>query len=114
MLANELATLKAQGLIETDDARNYLERKEVLQGDEWDSTVPGYRHTTVFFWLATKINQLDASILDKHLNYNIIEGITDMRGAANDMMDCICTDHRSQTELRFLSVSSAHAKRVEG
>lgn len=93
MLANELATLKAQGLIETDDARNYLERKQMLQGDEWDSTVPGDRHTTVFFWLATKINQLDASILDKHLNYNIIEGITDMRGAANDMMDCICTDH---------------------
>ena len=93
ILALELATLKAQGLMDTEDAREYLEQKSLVKGDEWETMVAGDRHTSVFFWIATKVNKLDASMIDRHLNDNVIEGIIDMRGAANDMMDCICTDH---------------------
>lgn len=92
LLAYELANLKSQGLVETDTGRTYLEKKNVLRKGEWESMVPGDRHTTVFFWMTTKLNNLPSGMIPDGLGQNIISGIVEMRGAANDMMDCICTD----------------------
>lgn len=92
LLAYELANLKAQGLIETDTGKTYLEKKNLIEKGEWDSMVPGDRHTSVFFWIATKLNNQPSSMIPGNYNNNIIEMIVSMRGTANDMMDCICTD----------------------
>ena len=92
LLAYELANLKAQGLIETDTGKTYLEKKNLLEKGEWDSMVPGDRHTSVFFWIATKLNNQSSSMIPSNYNNNLIEMIVSMRGTANDMMDCICTD----------------------
>ena len=58
MLALELAILKARGAMDKEEAREYLEREQLLEAGEWAAMQPGDRHTTVLFWVSLQAKQL--------------------------------------------------------
>ena len=70
----------------------YLSQEDYLVGDEWDLMVAGDRHTTVLYWIATQTQLMHASNTD--IGYTrILDGVTEMRSAANDLMSAISTEN---------------------
>ena len=48
ILGYELSVLKARMLVDTHEAREYLETSKLIVEDEWSSMVNGDRHRTVW------------------------------------------------------------------
>ena len=93
MLAFELAVLKGQGDIDKTEGRIYLERTGLLMEGEYENLVPGDRHTTVFFWIMTKIKRLEKEGLNAKYIIQMNDAVIAMRGQANDLMSCLNRDN---------------------
>ena len=51
----ELAILKAKGVGDSPQAREWLEAKGLLEGGEWSRSVPGQRQLSAVSWLASSV-----------------------------------------------------------
>lgn len=93
LLAMELSVLKARGQMDTEEAKAYLLHQELLVDGEWEVMVKGDRHTSVFFWLQTKMMNLKMEgVLDPEAFIMIATSITSIRGQANDLMSSLDRD----------------------
>lgn len=93
ILAYELAVLKSQGEMDSNDGRVYLERTGLLADGEWEKMCDGDRHTTVLFWICTKARRLELKkLFDTPYVVNICEATMSMRAQANDLMSSLDRD----------------------
>lgn len=93
MLGFELAVLKARGAMDSDEGRRFLEAEGLLAEDEWESMVPGDRHTTCFFWVQLALRRLaDGNAISQHVLCHCAASIADMRAQANDLMSSLDRD----------------------
>ena len=94
MLAYELAMLKAQKNMDSNQGRMALEANGLLAPGEWQAMIPGDRHTTVYFWLSKKIHQLyKEGCLGEGCVGFVTQAVIVARGQANDLMSCIDRDN---------------------
>ena len=93
MLAFELAMLKARGNMDSDAGRDYLLSCGLLADGEWEVMVNGDRHSTVFWWIALKVEQLrrDGYLCVEYV-VRLTASISSMRGQANDLMSSLNRD----------------------
>jgi hypothetical protein len=82
VLGFELAVLNERGLMYTEEGRQLLESLGLVVDDEWDATVPGDRHTTVWFWMQLKTQSNEVSGRGK-----------DIRVAFTDNLQYSCFSH---------------------
>lgn len=93
VLGYELSVLKARGIIDTDESREYLEALDLLRETEWDSMVNGDRHTTVWWWVQTKAAQLEREGKISDIGFQTLcQAVTLSRDKANDLMSPIDRD----------------------
>ena len=94
LLGYELSVLKARGQIDQDDyAIPHLIHMGLLKEGEWEAMVPGDRHTTVWYWLQTKVVALgEEGILPTIHVQTICTAVTLIRDRANDMMSSLSYD----------------------
>ena len=65
----------------------------LLDKGEWAAMVNGDRHSTVFWWIAVRVQRLEAEgYLNIHYVVRITEAISDMRAQANDLMSSLDRD----------------------
>jgi hypothetical protein len=93
MLAFELAMLKARGHMDSEEGKDYLMSCGLLEDGEWDAMVNGDRHSTVFWWIAVRVQRLEK---EGHLCVEYVcrltASISSMRGQANDLMSSLNRD----------------------
>lgn len=93
MLAYELAVLKPKGHMDDSIGREYLVRRGLVRGREWETMVPTDRHTTVYFWIQTQLVQLEkAGSLNPHYVLSLSNSIRNARSQANDLMSSLDRD----------------------
>ena len=93
VLALELAMLKARGVMDAEEAREYLTRESLLSEGEWQAMQPGDRHTTVLWWVSLEAKQLaDAGEMSERGLAEISEAVLTMRANANDLMSSLDRD----------------------
>ncbi len=93
VLGFELSVLKGRGLIDYEEGRAYLDKLHLIEGDEWHSMVGGDRHTTVWFWIQVKAENLMRENEIQGLEFQTIcQAVTLSRDMANDLMSCINRD----------------------
>jgi hypothetical protein len=89
----ELSVLKSRGLIDSNEGKDYLEKINVIEGDEWDAMVPGDRHTTVWFWIQAKAERLTQNESISEMRFQTIcNAVTLSRDRANDLMSSLDRD----------------------
>jgi hypothetical protein len=93
MLAFELTMLKARKNMDTEDGRDYLERMQLLEADEWDKMVPGERNSTVFLWLQMAIMELEKRCnMDIEYVLMLSSALAEMRDQSNDLLAHVYRD----------------------
>ena len=94
LLTFELAVLKPRGAMDTDEGRSFVLSERLASPAEWESMVPGDRHTTVLFWVQHGLKRLaDDGVLTQHaLTTCCASAISDMRAQANDLMSSLDRD----------------------
>lgn len=92
-LGYELSVLKGRMLIDSDEARVFLTKANLIAENEWETMVNGDRHTTVWFWVQTKARQLrDEGMISEFDLQTVCNAVTLSRDKANDLMSCIDRD----------------------
>ena len=87
IVALELAFLKAEGLMDSEQGRDYLETQGLLKPGEWKAMVVGDRHSTVFFWIQMAGTRLHRAGLVTSTELGALcAAVTGMRAQANDIM----------------------------
>ena len=105
ILAFELAMLKARGHMDDDEGKQFLENAGLIEDGEWDSMVPGDRHTTALFWVLQQVKNLSnkkscdeketgrSYVISHDVLVRISECVGSMRGQANDLMSSLDRDN---------------------
>jgi len=93
MLAFELSMLKARGKMDSEAGKEYLLSSGLMVKGEWEAMVNGDRHSTVFWWIAMKIQKLQSEgYLCVEYIVRLTASISSMRGQANDLMSSLDRD----------------------
>lgn len=93
VLGYELSILKARGMMDHAEGKKYLEDLRLLAGSEWNDMVDGDRHTTVWFWIQLKCDELLRSGDIAGLQFQTLcQAVTLSRDRANDLMSPIDRD----------------------
>jgi hypothetical protein len=86
-LGFELSVLDSRGLIDTEEAREYLDNLSLIKLDEWERMINGNRHTTIYFWIQDRVAK---SAKVGHISaiefQTLCTAITHSRDKANDLM----------------------------
>ena len=93
ILGFELSVLKARGLADADEGKEYLELSGLLAEDEWETMVKGDRHTTVWYWIQAKASEIsERGAIDAYRLQTICNAVTSSRDKANDLMSPVDRD----------------------
>ena len=93
LLAVEFAILKARGHLDSPEARHYLLGTGLLNEEEYEATIPGDRHTTVYFWIQTVAVRLcRQGLCTPHELQMVGNAVTLARAQANDLMSSLDRD----------------------
>jgi hypothetical protein len=104
----ELAVLKARGHMDSDDAMEFLEELQLLQGGEWECMAPGERHTSVVYWIDCMLMRyVKEEVITHETGAMIASSVGNLRGVANDLMSSLFKDQPiSYTALTGLLVKT--------
>lgn len=93
VLGYELAILNARGFIDTSEGRNYLQRLNLIKGDEWNMMVNGNRHNSVWFWIQSKaIYLMKKNEISEQSFQTICNAMSSSRDKAQDLMSPVTND----------------------
>jgi hypothetical protein len=93
MVCFELSILNGRELMDTDEAREYLEELNLIKSNEWDDMINGDRHTSALFWVQVKARELEKAGVINNVEYQTLcNAVTLARATTNDVMSCTARD----------------------
>ena len=93
MLGFELGILDIRGQMDSRKGQEYLKALNVCQDDEWERTMEGDRHNTVFYWIQSTVKKWNADgEMSDYAFQKTWESCADCSGAATYMTSQIYSD----------------------
>lgn len=79
--------------MDSDQGREFLERKGLMIDGEWEAMCNGDRHTTAFWWVSLACARLKTEgVIPVEYTVRLTAAISNLRGQANDLMSSLDRD----------------------